>query len=357
MAALGLLVVAAVIVGMTASLRGSARRSGGDARLRVAVAAGIISQEQADQIAAIVPARAPVAPGDSSATRRAPAHPQASVSPTAEALGYLGALLAMAGVTALVTDFWADLSPWARVALLGVVAVAFLIAGIFVHDDEPGTIDDAAMRLRSFLLLLSTAAAGGTAGLLAADVLEWSAEATTRLVGGTIAIQSALLWARRAYRPVQHLTTFGGLVALVAALAAEADSPGIVGLVLWMLAGAWLLAGWRGLFPPPEMAHLLAGFTMLVACLVLAGSWESTAPLAGLATASGLLAAGTQARRPELTGPGVVGVLGFAPYTIVYFFGDTVGVPVALLVAGGLLLALTVRHLHPGGPLLPRGLE
>ena len=36
----------------------------------------------------------------------------------------------------------------------------------------------------------------------------------------------------------------------------------------------------------------------------------------------------------------------FTPYTIVYFFGDTVGVPVAFLVVGVLLLALALRHLR-----------
>jgi uncharacterized membrane protein AbrB (regulator of aidB expression) len=41
----------------------------------------------------------------------------------------------------------------------------------------------------------------------------------------------------------------------------------------------------------------------------------------------------------------VVGVLVFAPYTIVDFFGDTVGVPVAFLV-GVLLLALALCHLR-----------
>ena len=36
----------------------------------------------------------------------------------------------------------------------------------------------------------------------------------------------------------------------------------------------------------------------------------------------------------------------FTPYAIIWFFGDTVGVPVAFLVVGVLLLALTLRHLR-----------
>ena len=111
-------------------------------------------------------------------------------------------------------------------------------------------------------------------------------------------MQSALLWARRATRPAQHLTTFAGLVILLVGLVVELDSAGAAGVALWLFAAAWLLAGWRGLLPPSELALALGGFTMLAACLVVVGSWESVAPLAGLATATALLAAGAQGRRP-----------------------------------------------------------
>ena len=178
-----------------------------------------------------------------------------AVSPATEVLGYLGAVLAMAGVTTLVAQFWDDLTSWSRLALLGAAAVAFLVAGLAVHGEE---VDDAAMRLRSFLMLLSTAAAAGFAGLLSADVLDWSPESTVRLVGATVAVQSALLWARRDTRPAQHLTTFGGLVAVVASTVGEFAESGVVGIVLWWPAAGWLAAGWRGLLPPPVVAQALA---------------------------------------------------------------------------------------------------
>lgn len=350
MIALVLLVVVAVLVTAVASQRRGTSGSPApsptplaDDRLRLAVDAGIISQEQADRVAALAPVAVATAP--------APPRPAGSVSTATEVLGYLGAVLAMAGVTTLVAQFWDDLTSWSRLALLGAAAVAFLVAGLSVRGEE---VDDAAMRLRSFLLLLSTAATAGFAGLLSADVLDWSPEATTRLVGGTVAVQSALLWARRATRPAQHLTTFGGLVALVAATFAELASPGVVGIVLWALAAGWLAAGWHGWLLPSEVAQVLGGATMLVSCIVMAGSWEDVTPVAGLATAAGLLAAGSRGHRPVVSGLGVLGVLVFLPATIITFFGDTVGVPVAFLLVGGLLLALAVRHLrHPGAGIPP----
>jgi hypothetical protein len=62
----------------------------------------------------------------------------------------------------------------------------------------------------------------------------------------------------------------------------------------------------------------------------------------GLASAAGLLAAGTGGRRLALAAVGIIGVVMFLPATVVYFFADTVGVPVLLLLAGVVLLAITL---------------
>jgi hypothetical protein len=306
-----------------------------DERLRRAVDAGLITAEQAAGVLALEPP--PVV---------APAHAAApsAVSPGTEILGYLGAVLAMAGISTLVAQFWDDLTSWSRLALLGGASVALLVAGLLVREA-----DDATLRLRGFVLLLSTALLGGFAGLLGADVLGWAPESVTRLVAGSIAVQSGVLWARQATRPAQHLTTYGGLVALVAAIVGDFGGPAEIGIALWLLAAAWFGAGWRGLLPPAPVPEVLGSLTMLVSCLSLTERWEAAAPLAGLATAILLLAAGAKGMRPAVTAAGVVGVLAYLPYTIVYFFGDTVGVPVAFLLVGGLLLTLAVRHLRPGG--------
>ena len=244
---------------MSTSQQRAGSGPGADAHLGMAVTAGIISQAQADQIAALTP---PAPPNGAVAPETGRARRQAAVSPATEVVGYLGATLAMAGVTTLVADSWSDLTSGSRIALLASVATAFLVAGLLVRDEE---VDDAAMRLRSFLLLLSTAAAAGAAGLLGDDVLAWSPEGTARLVGATVAVQSALLWARRATRPAQHLTTFAGLLILLVGLVVELDSAGAAGVALWLFAAAWLLAGWReppapvGAGPGPRGLHDAGG--------------------------------------------------------------------------------------------------
>jgi hypothetical protein len=80
----------------------------------------------------------------------------------------------------------------------------------------------------------------------------------------------------------------------------------------------------------------------------------------GLASAAGLLVAGTTGRRSALAVVGIVGMVMFLPATVLHFFAGTVGVPVLLLLAGVVLLAVTLimlrcrRHWpqvsHPGRP-------
>ena len=62
----------------------------------------------------------------------------------------------------------------------------------------------------------------------------------------------------------------------------------------------------------------------------------------GLASAAGLLVAGTGGRRLALAVVGIIGVVMFLPATVIYFFADTVGVPVLLLLAGVVLLTVTL---------------
>jgi hypothetical protein len=340
--------VAAIVVAVSSAQRrtapggrapapaGTASRAADD-RLGRAVEAGIITAEQAAAVLALEPS----AGGPSPVRARA----GTATSPGTEILGYLGAVLAMAGVITLVAQFWDDLTTASRLLLLGGASAGFLVAGLFVREGG----DDAVLRLRGFLLLLSTGALAGFAGLLGADALDWAPESVTRLVGAGVAVQSGALWARRDTRPAQHLTTYGGLVAVVAATVADVGEPALVGVALWTLGAAWLVAGWRGLLPPPLLPEVLGSFTALVSCTILADWWEGAAPLAGLATAVALLAAGVRGDRSVITGAGVLGILVFLPSAIVYFFGDTVGVPVAFLLVGGLLLVLALRHLRPGG--------
>jgi hypothetical protein len=74
--------------------------------------------------------------------------------------------------------------------------------------------------------------------------------------------------------------------------------------------------------------------------------WEGAGLVFGLASAAGLLVAGTTGRRLALAAVGIVGVVMFLPATVLHFFAGTVGVPLLMLLAGVVLLAVTLFMLR-----------
>jgi hypothetical protein len=309
------------------------------AQLRRWTADGLLSQEQAAAILAAERARPP--------RPALPARPARPASALVELLGYLGGTLAVIGAGLLAARFWPDLTLWARLSLVGLVAVALWGTGALVPEHAA----PALWRLRGVLWLGSSAAVAFFTALFGADVLELDGEAVALGAGLATAIHAGVLWWRRP-RPLQQLACLAGLaVAAGAGVALAGGNEAAVGLSIWAVGVLWVLAGWRGLLPPSGVA-LVAG-----AILVLQGAqaamsvhWEGAGLVFGLASAAGLLVAGTTGRRLALAVVGILGVVMFLPATVVHFFAGTVGVPVLLLLAGVALLALTMTLLRWRSP-------
>jgi hypothetical protein len=294
-----------------------------------AVAAGVITPEQAEAILALEPGRP---------TRRV------RVPPALEALGYLGGIFVLVGAVALVSGFWEDLATWSRLAVLGVAAGALTGAGLLVDEDEP-----VLWRLRGFVLLLGSGAVCGFSALLAADALSLGPAAAAAVVGAAVAGHGGLLWGLRD-RPGQHLACLGGLITLVAGVVAWAGGGvALVGLVLWALGAAWLGASLRGVLPPAAVGTVLGGALVLVAAGLCAADWGRPGILFGLATAAALVAVGIRADRFLVTAAGVVGAFVYLPSTLGAYFSDTIGVPAVMLLSGLTLLALTATLVRRRG--------
>jgi hypothetical protein len=297
------------------------------AQLRRWVAKGLLTEDQAAAILAVEHPRTPQPP--------APTRP---VSVMVELLGYLGGILAIIGAALLTARFWQDLATWTRLALLGLVAVALWAAGALVHEHA----DPALWRLRGVLWLLSSAAVALFAALFAADVLEVSGEAVALVAGLATATHAGLLWWRRP-RPLQQLACLAGVVAVTGGgVAVLGGSETVVGLSIWAVGVLWVLLGWRGLLPPAVVALLAGGMVLLFGAQAMAAGWAAAGLLLGLASAVALLEAGTRGRRLALAGVGIWGVVMFLPATVVHFFAGTVGVPVMILLAGVVLLTVTL---------------
>jgi hypothetical protein len=300
------------------------------ARLQRWTTDGLLTQEQATAILAAERAQLPgPAP---------PARPARPASVLVELLGYLGGTLAIVGAGLLAARFWPDLASWARLSLVGLVAMALWAAGALLPEQAT----PAVWRLRGVLWLGSSAAVAFFAALFGVEVLDLDGEAVALGAGLTAAIHAGVLWWRRP-RPLQQLACLAGLaVAAGAGVALAGGDEAAVGLSVWAVGVGWVLAGWRRLLPPTVVALVAGGIVALQGAQATAQGWEGAGLVFGLASAAGLLVAGTGGRRLALAVVGIVGVVMFLPATVVYYFAGTVGVPVLLLLAGVVLLAVTL---------------
>ncbi|MBI5090601.1 MAG: DUF2157 domain-containing protein [Actinobacteria bacterium] len=298
---------------------------------------GIITAEQATELLALAGGRAA---GEATTQR---SH---GVRLAVEIVGYLGAVLVMVGAVTLVGQFWDEMTSWSRFGLVGSLAAGLWAAGAVVDEAA----DAVQWRLRGFLWLLSSAAVALFAGLLGADAFDWHREPVAVLVGSATAVHAAVLWQLRD-RPAQHLACGGGVIAALAGAGAWIDGPGTVGLLLWAFGAVWLVLGWRRIIVPEAVALAGAPALMLVAAAVTGGSWGRLAPIFGLVTAAALFAAGTTLQELLVTGVGVAGVFVFLPMSGAEYFGETIGLPVVLLVSGALLIVVMVALIRRGaGP-------
>jgi hypothetical protein len=342
-----LLIVLLALASRTRPSTRSTRSAGPDplaAQLQRWTTDGLLSQEQATAILAAERARPPrPAP---------PARPARPASAMVELLGYLGGTLAVIGAGLLAARFWPDLTLWARLSLVGLVAATLWAAGALVPEQAARAL----WRLRGVLWLGSSAAVAFFTALVGAEVLELDGEAVALGAGLATATHAGALWWRRP-RPLQQLACLAGLaVAAGAGVALAGGNEAAVGLSIWAVGVLWVLAGWRGRLPPTVVALVAGGIVVLQGAQATAVRWEGAGLVFGLASATGLLVAGTTGHRLALAVVGIIGVVMFLPATVVHFFAGTVGVPVLLLLAGVALLAITLVLLGrrpPGAQAMP----
>jgi hypothetical protein len=294
-----------------------------------AVAKGRLTRDVADAILAdeaVVPAPVP--------GRR---HLQHGVPATAESLGYVGGILALAGAAFLVGRAWHQIGQAGRLGILGGVALVLLAVGLALRNEA----DPILWRLRSFVWFLSTAATGGFAGVLAVDTFHWRGERAVITVASSISALSAVLWLGRD-RPLQHATTLGGLLVAVGALMNIWDGGGAIGASIGLIGAVWALLGARALLHPQYIAVPLGLAAVLLGPIFAATEFPRWAPLVGLAVAIGLVVLGSLVHQFVVTGAGVLGLMIFLPFSITRWFGNTLKAPGVMLVSGVLLLAVTL---------------
>ena len=285
--------------------------------------AGLLSKDQADAIVVFEKRQA--------SSRKIPTF--------AEALGYIGAVLALAGGGVAIGQVWDDLSEVAHVSILAAATLFALGAGWLIRSQA----EPAIQRMMSVLWALSVAGSVATMSLLFVDVVDLSEDARGLAIGGISAAYAALLWGSHR-RVLQLVALFGtGLAAAIGVIVILPGEPAgwVLALATWAYGGVWLLLGWNEIVMPAWAAVPLGAVVGSFAPSIAAEE-HGWLLAVGLASAALLMALGMSDHNVPLLAIGSVASFAYLTASVVRYFGDTLGVPLALSLVGVLVLALAV---------------
>lgn len=254
-----------------------------------------------------------------------------------EAIAYLGAVLILIALGVLAAEFWDRLVSWGRFVLGSIVALVLFIVGlVFGRADEP-TIE----RAQTFAWFLTVPAVALTA-YVAVSELEGVDDAATFVWVWLISLAAAagLWWLRHSVLQTVAMGLASGLSVVAVVSLAEGVPDWAYGLSLAGLGVVWLLLTWGGWLRPVRTSYVLAAAGIL--SIGFPDTSELPWPLLGLGAGLALMALSVPLGQTVLLGMGVAGLFVYIPATILEVFGENLGVPVALLITGLILLGVVV---------------
>src|SRR6056297_3193506 len=188
-------------------------------RLRTWVAAGLLEPDQAARIAAFEGTSAE--PGTPGVT------PPTGVGATrsdritmAEAIGYVGAALALGAIALLLGELWRDLLVGGRLALVAVLTLAVFGSGLALRDTDSGAMG----RLSGVLFAATVAGVGWFAAVVGDDVLTLPFDQAGVLVAVSLLVTAVPLYTWRGGVLLQ-LATLAASVATATTLLSLSELP------------------------------------------------------------------------------------------------------------------------------------
>ncbi len=308
-------------------------------RLAVWVDEGVISSGQAARIEELERRRMPpIATGPGSGALRERETRRTAV---AEAVGYLGAVLALTAVGLIVSDVWPELRTGGQLALVGLLGVLALGAGQALS----GQAAPAMARLTGVLWAAAAVAAAWFTGIVAAELVVVGPAATATGAGATATVVAVPLLLRRPGLPLHLVALAGAVVAATGALGLYplAPDPFYDGLLVAAVGGVWFLLGRGRWIAPQRVAEVLGGLVALGGMQAASfGELRVQALGLGLLLAAGAVALAVQRDAQHLLIVGALGGFVLLPQLVVEVFGDAIGAPATLLIVGLLLVLLAV---------------
>ena len=306
--------------------------------------AGLLTDQQVAAILDHERALRPFPPPQPAIAARSPAR-RRQLPDVTEALGYLGGVLAIIGMSLLVGRYWSDIPVAGRLGLSGGLAVAVFGVGLLVPEDR----DQAFRRMRWFLWLVSSAASAVFGGVLAWELVGDDDLRVPLAAATAVVLHDAFLWWRRE-RPLQQFAFLvASAVALGTGVALLADD-GAAGLAVWALGGAIVTLGLRHRTPLPRLTLFVGSVTAVVGGMVVLGRWEAVSLVLTVTTAATLLVLAAVRRLPTdeveqrlLALVGGIAMLSSVPNTIAYFAEQ------AALTTGLVVWVTGATLIHLGG--------
>jgi hypothetical protein len=292
------------------------------------VADGLMDAGQAKRIEA----------AEAQRTVAARAHRTGAVPLIAEALGYVGGVLAVVASFVSVGMLWPDIPVSVQLVFAAVTAAVLgIAASVMRTGDEP-----ALARLRSVLWFLSTAGVATFTGVLADQVLHLSVISSSLVTAAVTDVYAVLAW-WRTRSSLQHLVAFY-VTAVGTAFAIARFAPGLhwwgPGLGVWVVSALWGTAVYRGYLRPAGAGYFASGAGLLVGAMMT--MQEAAGHVLALATVASLLVAGIALRRLWLVALGTVGVILVVPQTAYRYLPHSAARPLAILVAGLVLIGVAL---------------
>jgi len=269
----------------------------------------------------------------------APGTAQRRLPLVVEALGYLGAVLAVVAGFIALRQVWPTISPGAGLIFAGVAATALLLAGITLRAHDHLAFE----RLRSALWLASTASLAAFAGLITGPSF-WNLGPAGRplVTEAAVTAYAALLWWRSRVT-LQHLAMFAGTAALGGTAIAQiwpGSLPWRPGLGLWVLSLLWGIAVHRGYLVPRTAGYVVTGIGLLVGAQLTMGL--AAGQLLAVATVTGLLVAGVALRRVLLLGFGALGAIAIVPQVAIRYLPSGAAAATAVFAVGLVILGVAL---------------
>ncbi|MGH2699460.1 MAG: DUF2157 domain-containing protein [Actinomycetota bacterium] len=258
----------------------------------------------------------------------------------AEVLAYVGAVFALSAVVFIGSQVWADLAVGAQLGLIA-LATAALWAGGWWMRSGPHPVRQ---RLGSVLWFLSAGGTGWLADVVATDLWDLD-DGYGLIIGLALSLYAGLLYRYRR-TSLQQIALAGGVGFICGGLSDLAGGGDWFGLLLWVAGVGWITLTRVGVLTPRRTGFALGAVGVLGGAQALAfGFFESPdgwGLALGLISAAMLLYLSVSFAAVVLLGFGIAGLLIFLVQIIDQYLADSLGGPVALLVAGIALLLVAL---------------